>query len=139
MDTSAVVFLLMFVSPFSGGQDCPGIEELDASSRDHLLANAIAGGKNITTNTVCLGQGAMRNTYRTTSLVIEYSTGMNSTRTSAQAEFQCMDGEWGVSSLHMPPDANLTTPRRTDCTLCINPDDASMALNVAPIEHCAGN
>ena len=149
MDISAAMLLVMMILPVSYGQpgscigrhDCPELREeelggLDEPSRNGLLAIATGEAVQIiSTNTVCLGQGTMKGTYRTVSIVIEYSSGTKETQTTVQADLQCcLNGTWSIPVLTVSPSATLTTPRRTDCTLCTSPP----TLGATGLEHCAG-
>ncbi len=87
------------------------------------------------TNTVCLGQGTVRDAYRSVSVVVKYRSS-GGVEEIVQVEYQCINGEWGFDtpSLTNNPEGNLTTALRTDCALCIAPDQSPGSVSEG--EHC---
>ena len=91
-------------------------------------------------NTVCLAQGTVRDTYRSTSLVVRYrdSLGVEST---TQLHLQCINGDWSTINFGSADnaistvDGSLTTPTRRDCLVCTSP---ALPISVSTQEHCAG-
>lgn len=151
-------FVLLWALQAVGGQtDCPALQiadlgEVRAPSTTGLVAATIAaesGNANtsiqiMAVNVVCLGQGTMRDLYRSVSLVLRYLDGADSTMNIVQVEYQCMamgGGVWGFGSgpsITTAPTGTLTTSLRTDCILCVDPN-AAMSVTVSPDEHCTGN
>lgn len=149
----AAAFLLFAVS-VAYGQDCPELQDSELGSTNvpstGLLASVIASVSGdasssvqiYTANKVCLGQGTLRNMYRTVSIVVDlHLAGAVNPNMTVQVEFQCTSGMWGFGSqpsISYAPNATLATPVRTDCTICISPATAPDAVVISPIEHCAG-
>ena len=92
-------------------------------------------------NIVCLSQGSVRDTYGSTSLVVQYFDAQRSTTSTIQVDYQCGEsGEWvngQFASLLLFPRATLTTQLRMDCAICINPQSTQTYTPTAE-EHCAG-
>ena len=149
MGNLVLLFLLsvLMSSPSVQGQDCARITATDlgdpAASGVGLLAdalNATGGGpvmvQVIGINIVCEAQGSTRDTYRSTSVVVQYVDMATAMTAMVQVEYQCVGGIWGAAMLNMVPDADITTPTRTDCIICADPAVAS-----GPIigdSHCQG-
>lgn len=141
------VFILVSVT---SGQDCRELRDVDLGdtntpSTTGLLASALAAGSGevnptiqiLESNKVCLGQGAVRDTYGTVSLVVSYFKALNVNLT-VQVEYQCTEGVWGFDSqpsVTTAPQASLTTVLRRDCIFCLKP---GLGATVTPEEHCAG-
>ena len=149
MGNLVLLFLLsvLVFSPSVQGQDCARITATDlgdtaVASGVGLLADALtaAGGgpamvQVLGINIVCEAQGSARDTYRSTSVVVQYMD-MAAMTAMVQVESQCVGGIWGAAMLNMVPDADITTPTRTDCIICADPAVAS-----GPIigdSHCQG-
>lgn len=90
---------------------------------------------------VCVAQGTVRDTWRMVSGVATYllAGGMNAT---VQFHFQCEDdgSAWNTTIINstdfvlsFSPNATFDTPIRTDCALCINPEQLPEADND---QHC---
>ena len=148
-----LVVLIWSVSCANGQQvlGCPELQIGDlgdstAPSAQGLLAIALAkaaGPENATLsiqvlqfNTVCLSQGSVRDRYSSVSVVMRYRRdGMEAT---AQAEYQCQNGEWMFPMqfrASLNSNATLSTALRTDCFFCDSPGNT---FNITPVEHCAG-
>lgn len=143
---------VLMLSPLHGHRtDCSMLQEsqlgnASALSTEGLLAAALKdqfGDVNVSlqileANTVCLGQGSVRDTYHSVSVVVRYSEA-NDTEQLVQVEYQCTDGEWGFgneSSVTTIPEGNVTTALRTDCSLCTVPDLSPDEVEVSEEEHC---
>ena len=137
------------------GQDCPELQigdlgSTDTATSDGLLALTLVSLNGESTdifvqvhelNTVCLSQGALKDTYTRTSVVVRYTA--DGVEATSQVEYQCTDGVWEIPNTGSPtiensPIATLTTPVRTDCILCISPASAPTSTIITPVEHCAG-
>ena len=148
---SALVILLALLSSTSAtnGQGCPELQSSDlgdttAASTVGLLAdtlmsvNMLAANPSVQileSNTVCLSQGPLKDTYTYTSVVVRYTADGN--EATSQVEFECIGGrgEWMTgSAVESSPEATLTTALKTECILCFNPGEASTSI----IEHCIG-
>lgn len=150
------VSLILLSAMNVNGQDCPMLQISDlgnttAPSTAGLLADTIAAQTGVVdpfiriieVNVVCLGQGSVRDTYRTISLVVEYFSETSRNVSTVQVDYQCVSsGGWGFAgpgALNANPTATLTTVLRRDCVLCIDPtapvDTPSLAT---PDEHCVG-
>lgn len=144
--SALLLVLLVSSSSVSGQTDCSQIVitelgDTAAPSGNGLLADALraTGAVNVLVqilriNIVCEAQGSVRDLYRSTSVVVEYTDGAT---TTVQVECQCLGGMWGLASpVTMNPVADLTTPKRRDCILCADP-----FLSTGPIfldSHCLG-
>ena len=137
--------------------DCAMLQESElgdttALSNTGLLADALAALTGDTFlsyqllefNTVCLGQGSVRDTYRSISLIVRY-VDLGGTESMMQLHFQCRSGAWNIVADGFGTAANavtaaggtLTTALRTDCFLCLDPSLAP-AGQVSVEEHCLG-
>ena len=149
-----LLILLVLLSPSLGQTECTELQARDlgstsALSSTGLLASTIgatageASNPNIQIleiNTVCLAQGAVRNRYRSSSVVVRYRR-ENVGEVIAQVEYQCVNGAWNFGSSPVVNTTNLTatltTPLRSDCIICISPGLAQ-TVSVTDTEHCAG-
>lgn len=150
-----VLLWVLAVPHASNGQtDCPRLQigdlgDTTAPSTTGLVAftlSSVAGDTGtpssvqvITMNTVCLGQGTVRDMYRSVSVIVDYLDGTTNMMMIAQVEFQCMGGMWGFqneASFTETPTGTLMTSVRTDCTICLSPP-LGTGLAVSPDEHCA--
>ena len=137
--------------------DCAMLQESElgdttALSSTGLLADALAIQSGdaplmyqlLEFNTVCLGQGSVRDTYRTISLIVRFRDS-GGTESTMQLHFQCGSGAWNIPADGFGSSANavtaaggtLTTALRTDCFLCLDPSLAP-AGQVSVEEHCLG-
>ena len=146
--------LWLLCSSFATGQECNEIQLEDLGntaipSPTGLLAdtlNALPGASPamiqvLQLNEVCLGQGSMKGTYRSVSVIVEYFDMTASNNLTVQTEYQCENGLWvimGTPEVTTNPTGTLTTPPRTDCARCIGPLSAPVILPITPDEHCAG-
>ena len=156
----ALVFLvLLSFTVVGGGQydDCVMLQESELGnttvvSNTGLLADALAASNQpgdayqlLEFNTVCLGQGSVRDTYRTTSLIVRFRDNEDNEWTM-QLHYQCNRGVWNITADGFGSSANavtaaggtLTTALRTDCFLCLDPTLASGGQTSVE-EHCIGN
>ena len=143
------VVLVAVLSYAVNSQDCSELQISDlgnttSESQTGLLADTlrVLGGDStnravqiLEFNTVCLSQGALKDTYTRTSVVVRYTA--DGVEATSQVEYQCIDGVWeipntGTPAIENSPIANLTTPVRTDCILC------SSSGIITDVEHCAG-
>ena len=137
--------------------DCAMLQESElgnttALSKTGLLTDALAvlsGNASLLYqllefNTVCLGQGSVRDTYRSISLIVRYANN-GGTESTMQLHFQCRSGAWNIAAEGFGPTANavtaaggtLTTALRTDCYVCLDPHGLPAGL-VSMEEHCLG-
>lgn len=86
-------------------------------------------------NYVCLSSGIFRGTYSGFSAVVLYECTDSQCPNSnvSQFDFSCHNGEWmndvlGTSENARTDvaDANLTSPNRTDCSICLSPTHAAL-------------
>ena len=148
-----LLLLWVLVVSANGQTECTELQARDlgpttALSSTGLLASTIgatageASNPNIQIleiNTVCLAQGAVRDRYRSSSVVVRYRR-ENVGEVIAQVEYQCANGVWDSGSspvVNINPTATLTTPLRSDCIICISPVLAQ-TVSVTDTEHCAG-
>ena len=150
-----VISLLVILVTGASGQfsDCAMLQKSElgdttALSNTGLLADALAvqtgdGTVNyqlLEYNTVCLGQGTVRDTYRSISLVVRH---LNSGGTEAtqQLDLQCINGNWDIDNFEIlassiaAADGTLTTAVRRDCFACISPTLAG-TQPFSTEEHC---
>ena len=143
----ALCLFLLLSLPVALGQtisaDCPMLQDdqlgnTSALSPEGLLPQALMAESGdadplsiliLETNTVCLGQGTVRDTYRSVSVIVSYMES-NSTEVTVQVEYQCVNGSWDMPSVTQDPMGDLTTALRTDCALCNVSGPASAE------EHC---
>ena len=134
--------------------DCPmllesEIGDTNAPSNLGLLAEALSfssgdQGRSVQllqVNVVCLVQGTVNGTYRSTSLIATYREAGATEDDITQLHLQCVNGGWSTNNLgtsttaaSVPTLGDLTTELRTDCQLCINPIQGGGAET--PAEHC---
>lgn len=95
----------------------------------------------VASNTVCLGQGTLRGSYRSISLIVRIRRSDN-TEENVQLHLQCENGQWSTNnfgfiaqSISNNPAGNLSTALRTDCIACVSP---VIAKEVSSEEHCLG-
>lgn len=145
-------FLASLAAVSGQSSDCPMLRQSELGdnttmSATGLLAEALsAGGQGSNVNqllqykTVCLGQGTVRDTYRTTSLVVSYLDS-TSTEMTMQLHLQCGAGSWNIAyagsvdRVLTATNSTLSTPLRTDCLLCLAPGSG---IAVSTEEHCSG-
>ena len=126
-------------SPLVGGD----LGDLDSLNRTGLISASLSSQpelKLLEYHIVCVAQGTERNTWRMVSGVATFMMegGMNST---VQFHFQCEnDGSaWNTTVLDSTehvlttPNATIDTPLRTDCALCVSPEQQPDADND---QHC---
>ena len=136
--------------------DCSALQESElgnttALSTSGLLADALAfqsGEANLALqvleyNTVCLGQGTSRDSYRSTALVVRYLQAGES-EVISQLHLQCIAGTWSTNNFGSSQnaltdaDGTLSTSLRTDCFLCLEPDSAPPGQQFSMEHHCLG-
>ena len=147
MKALVILFALLSSPSTTNGQDCPEIQNSDlgdttAASTVGLLADNIMSVDGLATNpsikildsnSVCLSQAPLKDTYTYTSVVVRYE--QDGTETISQHEFSCSNGQWnGGTVIETNPTASLNSPVRTDCVLCFSP---AIAASTA-VEHCIG-
>jgi hypothetical protein len=150
-----MLFFSIFVLPFLlylgvRAQECEELQLSDLGDTSTPSSTGLLAGSLITVsglsmptvqvfqfNTVCLAQGNVRGRYRSVSLVVLYFEMTTSSNATAQVEYQCSAGTWGSNGVEINPVGTLTTPLRTNCTLCIAPGTVSSLIS-SPADHCAG-
>ena len=161
----AVSLILISVLSFARAQvDCPpfNVSELGATDmrpQGGLIGDAFAarsGDQALpvsvqvhNSNIVCLSSGRTRDTYRTVSVVVNYTcTGTVSECTGnpilSQFDFGCVDGpRWstsvgGTSSniITTPSNGTLSTPLRIDCGVCISSARSGFETITNNDQHC---
>ena len=152
----AFVLLLLRSSPGRGQFDnCPMVEQSEigdtsAPTGSGLLAEALAFTTSnqaptvqlLQVNVVCLAQGSVNGTYRSTSLIATYREA-GGIEGITQLHLQCIAGVWstmnfgsGATAASVPTGGSLTTALRTDCFLCSSP---SLGGSPSAEQHCIGN
>lgn len=157
----AVLLWMLLSSPLPvSSQDCPMLQNSQLGSNTTfsntgLLADALAAKAGdgsaldvqiMEVNTVCLGQGTQRDTYRSTSLIVSYISTADVNTVTVQVHYQCLelDGrpQWSTEnfgssevSVSDSVGGSLTTSLRTDCIFCI---DSAVGPTISSDEHCAG-
>ena len=153
------ILLFQIISTISGQfelDDCPMVQESElgdiaAFSNTGLLSDALAvqtgdgtiGYQLLEYNTVCLGQGSVRGTYRSTSIVVRYLAA-GGAESTGQMHLQCVSGEWNIDNFAnivtaiTDADGSLTTALRRDCFLCLAPAIALTQPGYSTEEHCLG-
>ena len=140
-----------------GQDDCAMLQESQLGdttglSGTGLLADALSfqtGDATLTYqllefNTVCLAQGSVSDTYRSTSLIVRFRDS-GGTESTMQLHYQCVDGAWNTAANGIQSSSNaataaggtLTTALRTNCFLCLDPSLAPADV-VSTEEHCIG-
>lgn len=123
------------------GGDCSPLVGRDLGDIDLLNQTGLISASLLDYHIVCVAQGTERNTWRMVSGVATFmlAGGMNST---VQFHLQCEnDGSaWNTTVLNSTdyvltatPNATFDTPLRTDCALCVSPEQQPDADND---QHC---
>ena len=160
---SSVAIVLLVSSQYAHAQtfgDCRSLP--DAAALEELIRLTFRVGDSPPSglvinvqdfNYVCLVSGMFRGTYRKLSVVVSYdctgSTLCPSASPVSQFDFTCNSAEmWddevlGTSEFSRTDVANadLTTPNRTNCSICISPNHPSqpgIPLPYDMITHCIG-
>lgn len=152
MEIVQALCFLAFLAAVSGqSNDCLMLQQSELGdnttlSGSGLLAEALSvGGQNsmnqlLQYNTVCLGQGTVRDTYTSTSLIVRYMDSRSQEMTM-QLHLQCVTGSWDINYIIGGADNALTaaggsfnTPLRTDCLLCLAPGVGGLTTSAE--EHC---
>ena len=82
---------------------------------------------------VCLAQGTVNGTYRSTSVITTWEAISGIVQTT-QLDLQCDMGSWTIDTVGVPVGTLMTTALRTDCILCL---DVFRSAGVSSImEHC---
>ena len=143
-----VIFSMLAVATYA--QNCPRIAAGDLGSTSSpttagLISQRLGLGVQapliqlLRFSIVCEASGRFRDTFRHVSVVAEYNN--NNRIQSAQFEFTCVTGDvWSIfasgltdDTVTSPPNANFSTPRRSDCYTCLSPLRLASAGN---INHC---
>ena len=164
----AVSLILILILSFARAQvqvDCPPfnvseLETTDMEPQGGLIAAAIAAGSGdqaravsvqVNNSTiVCLSSGRTRDTFRTVSVVVNYTcTGTAPECTTgnpvlSQFDFGCVAGpRWSTSvggtstsSITTPPDGTLSTPLRIECGVCISSARSGFENITNNDQHC---
>ncbi len=116
------------------------VDSLVTASFTNQSTNIVTNISNTDYTVVCLSQGVEIDTWRFISLVALYT--YNGTNHTSQFQFECVESKWTAivngSDEYIrtdPPDASINTTLRTDCALCIDPQQAMSASNP---QHCLG-
>ena len=161
---SLVATVLLVLSQVANGQfgDCPTLP--DATSLEILIRKNVADSEgegppaspvvNVRDfNYVCLVSGMVRGTFKKLSVVVSYdcsgSTLCPSASPMSQFDLTCNSAEmweddvFGTSefSRRNVADADLTTPNRTNCSICIAPSHPQVVNIPLPYDtttHCFG-
>ena len=154
MEFSLLLLLMISLPLVANSQVCSELQSSDlgdttAASTVGLLAdtlmsvNMLAENPSVQileSNTVCLSQGSVKDTYTYVSVVVRYTADGN--ESTLQVSYMCSAGTWvstfGTYVVENNPVANFTTPLRTDCILCIDPAvaPATVVNLITEVEHC---
>ena len=99
---------------------------------------------------VCLRSGRTRDTFSGVSVIVNYTcigplsiSECTGNPTLSQFEFECADTSWSASVggsaaniITTPPDGSFSTPRRSDCGVCVSPMRASFSGLTNNSQHC---
>ena len=128
-------------SPLVGGD----LGDIDSLNQTGLISAALPSQPEVQLldyHIVCVAQGTERNTWRMVSGVAMYMlAGGMETNNTVQFHFQCEnDGSaWNTTVINSTefvltsPNATFDTPMRTDCALCVSPEQLPEADND---QHC---
>ena len=159
---SLVAFVLLVSSQYAHAQfgDCESLP--DATELEELIRGTFRVGDSPSEavinvrdfNFVCLVPGIFRGTYRKLSVVVSYDCSGSLLCSSAtplsQFDFTCDTNEMWIDELlgtsefasTNVADATLTTPNRTNCSICIASNHpvfvASIPLPYDETTHCIG-
>ena len=161
----AVSLILILILSFARAQvDCPPfnvseLETTDMQPQGGLIRAAIAAGSGdqaravsvqVNNSTiVCLSSGRTRDTFRTVSVVVNYTCTGTASECSgnpilSQFEFECVAGpRWTASVggsassiITTPPSGTLSTPLRIECGVCISPARSGFENITDNDQHC---
>ena len=152
----------------SGQNDCPLLQESElGNSQNASMAGLIADALVTTVgqpparplvqvlgyNIVCQATGMQRNTFRSVSVVVNYTCDgvswafCDGMPLLSQFEFGCGNGNAWIAGLGGTADniftemsdGDLSTPLRTDCGVCISPLRSGFGSITNNSNHCGGN
>ena len=146
MSGSYCCLLVAALVSVSSQQDdiCPIIGHTDLTNLVTVALNSMSQGASTMYQipryqVVCLAQGAGKDQYRMTSVIVAYQEVGGTTQFILQFQFVCENAEWSANLGGLgnvvstgPPTGDLTTPVRTDCRFC------SDISNSTSDEHCFG-
>ena len=160
-----LLYLILILSFSKAQNDCPLFNETllgsaDAPSSTGLVVDVfrvVSGDPSApvtvqvhATHVVCLRSGRTRDTFSAVSVIVNYTcTGPPSASectgnpTLSQFEFECVRTSWSASVggsaaniITTPPDGSFSTPRRSDCGVCVSPMRASFSGLTNNSQHC---
>ena len=156
----SVSLLLLAITSTASSQfsrDCPKLQQSEigdtnAPTSSGFLAEALSSSSQVQLlqfNVVCLVQGSVNGTYRSTSVIVTYMEEGGTETLTTQLNLQCVDGspsppQWSTMYDGSTADASsdttgdLTTALRTDCFLCVDPDRILGGAQPSDVEHCLG-
>lgn len=152
----AIYALALVTAAAAQTSDCELSTLFDGETLEKLIVDAVLGGDSpqasvatvLRNHTVCLSVGNRRGTFRSISVLVDYTcvgSGLCPSRATEQFDFGCNYGRWTASQLTIHdyirdsnPLATFDTDLRTDCVLCFRerPETVEEFDNVT---HCQGN
>ena len=141
-----LIAALVSATALSAQQDdiCPIVGRTDLTNLVTVALNSTSQGAATTYQilryqVVCLAQGAGKDQYRMTSVVVVYQEVGGTTQFIGQFQFVCENAEWSANLGGLgnvvstgQPTGNLSTPVRKDCRFCFD------SSNSTSDEHCFG-
>ena len=153
---------LILISFAKAQNDCPLFNETllgstDVASSTGLVVDAFRAESGdpppiivqvYASHVVCLRSGRTRDTFSGASVIVNYTctgrpSGCNGNPTLSQFEFECVGASWSPSVsgsaaniITTPPDGSFSTPRRSDCGVCVSPMRAAFSGITNNSQHC---
>ena len=145
---TVILFLVAAVNAQNCGKiTADDLGDTNAPSTTGLVALRLMDGETsslvqiIQFNIVCEAASTIRDRIRGASVVVNYTT--NGAMVLSQFDLNCVgtsDSVWTISddvdTVTTPPDANLMTVTRTDCSICVHP--TRPGANTIADSHCGG-
>lgn len=157
-----LLYLILTFSFAQAQNDCPLFTETLLGSADELSSTGLVGDAFRATSgdpspitvqvhaahIVCLRSGRTRDTFSGVSVIVNYTcVGPPSECTGnpilSQFEFECVGTSWSASVggsassiITTPPSGTFSTPRRSDCGVCLSPMRAFFGGITNNSQHC---
>lgn len=158
-----LLYLIVIFSFAKAQNDCPLFNETSLGSADNLTSTGLVVDAFIAmrgdptpilvqvhdAHVVCLKSGQTRDRFSGVSIIVNYTctgppTECTESPTLSQFEFECTSGTtWSASVdgsaveiITTPPDGSFSTPRRSDCGVCVSPMRASFSGVTNNSQHC---
>ena len=157
-----LLYLIVIFSFAKAQNDCPLFNETFLGSADELTSTGLVVDAFEATSgdpspifvqvhaahIVCLRSGQTRDRFSGVSVIVNYTctgppTECTGSPTLSQFEFECIRTNWSASVdgsaaeiITTPPDGSFSTPRRSDCGVCISPMRAPFSGITNNSQHC---